>query len=213
MKLKELLRLDLQTFADKGGEGGTDNTNDDVDTNTPGSDVEQGAGSPDGAENTGEQGADDKKIPYDRFKQKVDEVNALKEELAKIKEAEEAKRREDLEEQEKYKELYEELVRKSQEQEKERLEKSKQEALKSAGYDDTQVELMLKLVTGESEEDIKDSIETLKKTFPVNQGKPYVDPSADNGGRSKPKAKDGEEYGKDMFKKLFDKGKLKGFKK
>src|SRR5690625_6307543 len=68
--------------------------------------------STDASQNTEEETADkvDNKIPYARFKEKVDEANALKEKLAEIeKEQAEAKRKE-LEEQENYKALYEQAM-------------------------------------------------------------------------------------------------------
>src|SRR5690606_33314730 len=49
----------------------------------------------------------DNKIPYDRFKAKVDEANALKEKLAKIEKAQEEAKRKELEQQNEYKTLYE----------------------------------------------------------------------------------------------------------
>lgn len=152
------------------------------------------------------------KIPYDRFKQKVDEVNALKERLAKLEEAEEAKRQEELVEQERYKELYEAELEKNRLAEEARQEKDKEQALVKAGYGDDQIKFMLKLVEGESAEEVEESIKTLMETFPAN-GKKYVDPSVDNGERKTPKAKGGEELGRDTFKRLMGAGKLRGFGK
>src|SRR5699024_12315162 len=63
--------------------------------------------STDASENTEEQGVTSKRIPYDRFKQKVDEVNALKEKLDQFEKEQAENERKELEEQEKYKELYE----------------------------------------------------------------------------------------------------------
>lgn len=195
--------LDLQTFADKEDpeEGKEEQQEEEEQTATNTSD---------GTENTEEEEAEGK-IPYDRFKQKVDEVNALKERLAKLEADEEEKRKTELEEQERYKELYEEQLQKLEETKAAQQEQSKKSALAEAGYADEQIQFMLKLVEGETEEEVAKSIEVLKATFPTK--KSYVDPSADNGARKTPKAVDGEDYGKEMFKRLFDKGKLRGFKK
>ena len=48
---------------------------------------------------------DNQRIPYDRFKAKVDEANALKEKLAEIERQQEEAKRKELEETEQYKEL------------------------------------------------------------------------------------------------------------
>src|SRR5699024_8298749 len=61
------------------------------------------------------------KIPYDRFKYKVDEVNALKEKRCQSEREQEEANRKKLEEQNEYKQLYE--------QAKETIEKQKEDAL------------------------------------------------------------------------------------
>lgn len=205
----ELLKLDLQTFANP--EGGTEPEGGD---NPEGTQPEGSENTPttssDGTEKPEEQVGGDK-IPYDRFKQKVDEVNALKARLDQVEKDKKEARLKELEEQEKYKELYEEAMSKIEAEKEARKESDKKSALTDAGYTEEQIGFMLKLVEGDTEEEYKKSIETLKNTFPVQ--KTYVDPSPDNGGRRTPKPIDGEDYGKDMFKKLFEKGKLRGFKK
>src|SRR5699024_5743871 len=45
-----------------------------------------------------QEGGENVRIPYDRFKQKVDEANALKEKLAEIEREQEAAKRKELEE-------------------------------------------------------------------------------------------------------------------
>ena len=57
--------------------------------------------SSDGTENTAkddDKQTQDNRIPYERFKQKVDEANALKEKLAEIEREQEAAKRKELEE-------------------------------------------------------------------------------------------------------------------
>src|SRR5690625_1320676 len=70
--------------------------------------IDDTANSSDETKNTEEQTQEvDNKIPYDRFKAKVDEANALKEKLAEIEKANEEAERKKLEEQNEYKKLYE----------------------------------------------------------------------------------------------------------
>src|SRR5690625_1513230 len=68
--------------------------------------------SADASQNAEEKMADkvDKNIPYARFKEKVDEANALKEKLAKIEQEQAEAKRMELEEQENYKALYEQAM-------------------------------------------------------------------------------------------------------
>src|SRR5690625_6154158 len=98
---------------------------------------------------------DNQRIPYDRFKAKVDEANALKEKLAEIeKEQEEAKRKE-LEEKEEYKTLYEKALEDAEQAKQEALSIKKNALLLQAGYGEEQAKLLVKLVEGEDEESIK----------------------------------------------------------
>ena len=78
--------------------------------------------STDASLNTDEQSKEvDNKIPYERFKEKVDEVNALKEKLAAIEKEQADAKRKELEEQNEYKTLYEQALQQA--------EQAKQEAL------------------------------------------------------------------------------------
>src|SRR5690625_5316658 len=90
--------------------------------------------STDASQNTEEETADkvDNKRPYARFKEKVEEANALKEKLAEIeKEQAEAKRKE-LEEQENYKALYEQAMADVEAAKTQVLQTTKQTALTQA---------------------------------------------------------------------------------
>src|SRR5690625_2140401 len=62
-------------------------------------------------EETKEENVDNQRIPYERFKAKVDEANALKEKLAEIERQQEEAKRKELEETEQYKELYEQAIK------------------------------------------------------------------------------------------------------
>src|SRR5690625_7421800 len=96
------------------------------------------------------------RIPYERFKAKVDEANALKEKLAEIeREKEEAKRKE-LEETEQYKELYEQAIKEKEQARQEALAIRKQALLSQAGYDNEQSKLLVKLVEGNEEKEIEE---------------------------------------------------------
>ena len=66
--------------------------------------------------------------------------------------------------------------------------------------------MLAKLVEGETEEEIAESIKTLQDTFPVADN--YADPSAFNGAKSKPKTIDGEEVGRNAVSRVLHKIKL-----
>ena len=196
----ELLRLNIQHFAEGEGEGDGENT--DNNTNTDDN-------SSDGTENTDDTGVDNR-IPYDRFKQKVDEVNALKSKLDQIEKEQEAAKRKELEDQNKYKELYEQALETIEESKKAIVQQTKESLLTNAGYSDEQVTRLSKLVEGDSEEEMNTSIDEIKKLFPVEQD--YADPSVNNGSNIDPTPTDGEDVGKSMFEKLLNSGKIRGFK-
>lgn len=150
-----------------------------------------------------EQTTEDKqenRIPYERFKQKVDEANALKEKLAAYeKEQDEAKRKE-LEKQNEYKALYEQALQEKEQARQDALRISKSHALLKAGYADEQAELLVKLVDGEDDEAIAESIKRIQATIPVQDN--YADPSAFNGAKAKPKTADAEEIGRDLYERI-----------
>src|SRR5690625_1526247 len=100
MKKNQLLRLNLQHFAEKG----EDVSGKDEETNATDASLhtDEQESKQEGGENT--------RIPYERFKQKVDEVNELREKLTQIEEEQAKAKRQELEEQERYKELYEQAL-------------------------------------------------------------------------------------------------------
>jgi len=165
--------------------------------------------SSDGTENTAkddDKQTQDNRIPYERFKQKVDEANALKEKLAEIEREQEAAKRKELEETEQYKELYEQAKAEAEATRQQALEIKRNTALALAGYNGEQASMLAKLVEGETEEEIAESIKTLQDTFPVADN--YADPSAFNGAKSKPKTIDGEEVGRNAVSRVLHKIKL-----
>ena len=170
---------------------------------------EQETNATDASLNTAEQteqddkGGEDKRIPYERFKQKVDEVNQLKEKLAQVEEEQAQAKRKELEEQKRYKELYEQALQEKEEALQEALSLRKINGLRQAGYSDDQAKLLVKLVDGEDDEAIKASIEQIKATVPVSDG--FVDPSINNGPGAKPKEVGAEDIAKKQFERIKDK--------
>jgi len=149
----------------------------------------------------------DTKVPYDRFKAKVDEANALKEELARLREAKEAEERKQLEEQNEFKTLYEQAQEQLAQIKADALNAKKDALLTRAGYTSDQIKVLRNTVAGETDEEITQSIEDLKTVISPKPN--YVDPSPMNGLRDKPEQKDGEEIGKSLFERLKAKGKIR----
>src|SRR5690625_1865441 len=159
--------------------------------------------------NTDEQtkeGVGNQRIPYERFKAKVDEANALKEKLAEIEREQEEAKRKELEETEQYKELYEQAIKEKEQARQEASAIRKQALLSQAGYDDEQSKLLVKLVEGDDEESIAESIKQIQSTVPVKDN--FGDPSAFNGAKAKPKTVDAEELGRSAVSRVLHKIKL-----
>jgi predicted transcriptional regulator len=150
----------------------------------------------------------DNKIPYERFKQKVDEVNELKRKLAEIeKERDEAERKK-LEEQNEYKALYEKAQAELEKLKMSALDAKKDALLAQAGYTSEQIERYRKYLTGENEDELKASLETLIADIPPKKivG---VDPSVGNNEKQQPKPKDAADVGRSIFQRLKEKGKIR----
>src|SRR5690625_2617690 len=146
---------------------------------------------------------DSKHIPYDRFKAKVDEANALKEKLAEFEEAKAEAERKKLEEQNEYKTLYEQAQEQAEQAKQEALATKKGALLAQAGYSEEQTKLLAKLVEGESDEEISESIKLLQATIPAQDN--YGDPSAFNGAKEKPETVDKTEIGAKAFERIKNK--------
>src|SRR5690625_3854026 len=179
--------------------------NKDVETNEVGSNIDE-TDSSDETQNTDEETKVDNPIPYDRFKQKVDEANALKKKLADIEKAQKEAERKEMEESEEYKELYEQAQAEVEQAKAETLSIKKNAALANAGYDEDQAKLLIKLVEGDSDEEIEESVEELKTTIPAQDN--YGDPSAFNGAKVKPKTVDNEELGRNAVSRVLHKIRL-----
>jgi hypothetical protein len=149
----------------------------------------------------------DNKVPYDRFKEKIDEVNSLKAELAKIKKAQEEAEKAKLEEQNEYKKLYEQAQQELSQIKEAALNAKKDALLAKAGYSDEQIALLRNSITGGTDEEISQSVSQLTAVIPPKPN--YVDPSPMNGERDKPEPVDERNIGVDLFKRLKAKGKIK----
>src|SRR5690625_2977533 len=153
--------------------------------------------------NTEEQKEVDNKIPYDRFKAKVDEANALKEKLAEIERKQEEDKRKELEEQNEYKTLYEQAKKDAEQAKQEALNVKKDALLTQAGYSQEQAKLLVKLVDGEDDEEISESIKQLRAAIPAQDN--YADPSAMNGKKDKPETVGADEVGAKVFERIKNK--------
>lgn len=153
----------------------------------------------------------DNKIPYDRFKAKVDEANELKRKLAEIEQAKEEAERKKLEEANEFKSLYEktqsELEAIKREAESTKLENLKTNLLVQAGYTGEQLERVRKYIVGANEDELKSSLEELTKDIPPKSG--GVDPSVHNPQRQQPQPKDLTEEGRSTYERLKQLGKIR----
>lgn len=205
-----LLKLNLQYFAE-GGEpdgGGQDDPQGTGSNDTGGETGKEGArsGSEDGGQNSS--GNDNTRT----FTQ--EELDAIiqdrlarerkKAEDEKQRERDEAERKR-LEEQEQYKELAQKLQQQLDEQKAEALKAKKTSLIASAGYSEDQIDLLAKLVEGETEDEIKASIDSIKATLPPKPK--HVDPSAGNGRKQTPSKRDGEDVGANAWERI--KGKIR----
>lgn len=206
MFVKDLFRVPFYE-ADKGGgaggnagEGGNDPNN--------------------GGENGGENGEPNVGGTEKTFTQAdVDALIAKRLERERKKAEEKAERerkereKEQLKEQEKYKELYENLQKELAEKEAKILEAKKETMLLGAGYTAEQVERYAKYLTGETEEELAEALETLKADIPPKQAKQGVDPATQGNGQKKdPKQKDPYEVGKSVIERLKASGRLRSKK-
>ena len=142
----------------------------------------------------------DQSIPYDRFKAKVDEANALKVKLAAFEAAQLAEQQKALEDQNEFKTLYEQAQEQLTAVKADALNAKKNALLVQAGYSDEQTLLVNRLVDGETDAEIAQSIALLKATIPA-QGE-YADPSPMNGQRDTPTPTDPTDVGRSMFQRL-----------
>lgn len=158
--------------------------------------------SPTGAQNQPEQ--PDNKIPYDRFKQKVDEANELKRKLAEIETAQAESERKKLAEQNEFKTLYEQAQAEITRIQGEALTAKKDALLTKAGYSDEQVALLRATLSGTTDEELAQSVEVLKAAItPKTAGYIHQSPMGGTGGSdNRPPAKSPTSKGKELYDRV-----------
>ena len=123
-----------------------------------------------------------------------------------VKAAEAEAERKRLEEQNDYKTLYEQAKEEAEQAVQKALGIKKSALLTQAGYSEEQAQLLVKLVEGNDDEAIAESIKLLKATVPTQDN--YGDPSAFNGAKAKPETVDKEDVGRDAINRVLNKIKL-----
>jgi hypothetical protein len=146
------------------------------------------------------------------------EVDALiKDRLAREKrkaeeKADEARKeaeRKALEEQGKYKEMYEQLQKDLEAEKQNALKAKKQALLIAEGYTKEQAERYVKFIDGETDEELATALEVLKADIPPKQAT-YVDPATQgNGKKQEHKQEQPFDYGKSVFARLKASGRIK----
>lgn len=134
----------------------------------------------------------------------------LKERLAQAKrkadeKAEEARKeaeRKALEEQGKYKEMYEQLQKDLEVEKQNALATKKQALLVTEGYTKEQAEKYIKFIDGATDEELAESIKAFKEDVPP-KGTPYVDPAnAGNTPKQDPTPTSAYDEAKELIKRL-----------
>lgn len=199
---KMFLPVNLQHFSEDPDQGGA---NDPVDPPAdPPADPTNTGGDPEPKPEPKFTQADLDRIVKERLeREKRKREEALEEQRA----ADERKR---LEDEQKYKELYEKLQEDLEKQRVSALQAKKESLLAQAGYSPEQASTLVKLVEGEDDEALKDSLESVKALFPPTKEKSYGDPNPGNGGRQTPKKQTLEDKGKSVYARLKAKGKVRG---
>lgn len=143
------------------------------------------------------------KVPYDRFKTKVDEVNALKAQLAIIEAAQAETERKALEEQNDFKTLYEQAQVQIEANKADALKAKKDAHLIQAGYTAEQVEVLRSTIGGDTDEEITKSIEAITNAIPPQQR--HIDPTPLGGGDTKPTPKGNDGLGLSLYERVMGK--------
>lgn len=199
---KFLMALDIQKFSAENGEGEQHN------------EQHEQQGENQTETNTGGEPGTNPEVKFTQAD--IDRIvkERLDREKRKRDEALEAQRKEDerkrLEEEQKYKELYEKLQQDLEAQRATSLQVKKESLLAQAGYSEEQAKTLTKLIEGDDDEALKASLESVKALFPPKREKPYGDPNPGNGGKQTPKPKDLEDKGRAAFERLKKLGKVKG---
>lgn len=143
---------------------------------------------------------DAKTIPYDRFKQKVDETNELKRKLAEIETAQAEAQRKQLEEQNEYKALYEQAQAQIAASQAAAVDAKKEAALIKAGYTAEQVTVLKRTLVGETDEELTSAVAELASV--IAPTKNYIDQSPMGAGHKQPEPKKGEGLAETLFNRV-----------
>lgn len=190
---KPYMPLDIQFFAE--GDPPTDPPQD------PPTDPPATPPTPEGAGKTFTQEDVDRivKERLEREKRKADE---------KAEQARKEAERKALEEQGKYKEMYEALQKDLQAQKAQVLEARKETLLLGAGYTQEQANRYKKFLTGETEEELATALTALIEDIPPKAS--GVDPATHgNGQRQTPPAEEPYAFGKSIYERLKKSGRLR----
>lgn len=153
---------------------------------------------------------EEQKIPYDRFKAKVDEVNDLKARLDAFEKAQEDARLAELSEVDRAKAEAERLAGELQKAKEDALDAKKVGLLAKSGYNDEQITRYAKFVVGTTDEEINASLASLVEDIPPTKEKSYVDPSSKGmGARQTPAKKDLHDKGTSTYQRLKALGRIK----
>lgn len=146
----------------------------------------------------------EQRIPYDRFKQKVDEANELKRKLAEIESAQAEAERKKLEEQNEFKSLYEqaqaEIERVKAEAQAVAINAKKDSLLTKAGYSEEQIAVLRNTVAGNTDEELAQAVASLSAVIAPKQT--YIHQTPLGGGNTKPPQNDPVSFGRDLFDRV-----------
>ena len=147
------------------------------------------------------------KIPYERFKEKVDETNELRRKLQAFEDAQAAAASAELLAQGKYQEIAADLQKQLDAAKADALSLTKNSLLVKEGYSDEQIARYSKFVVGTNEAELQKSLDELKADVPPK--KAYADPSSTNPPKTVPAQKDLKTKGEEAYARLKAKGLIK----
>lgn len=212
-ELKNLLKLNLQYFAEGEGESGVEGIANNDEDNNPDDTPDDKSGDKGGDEPDTGDNPDNKRGEEPKFTQ-TDIDRIVQERLDRERRKQEREREKEnqrkKEEDGEFKELYEETKGQLEAIREEALNVKKESLLAKAGYDDEQVQRYKKYLDGESDEDLQTALDDLKADIPPKRQ--YADPSAGNDQKKVPKKQNLEDKGKSAYQRLKERGKIRGNK-
>mgnify|MGYP003429639575 FL=1 len=147
------------------------------------------------------------KIPYERFKEKVDETNELRRQLQAFTDAQAAAASAELLAQGKYQEIAADLQKQLDAAKADALSLTKNSLLIKEGYSAEQIERYSKFVVGTNEAELQKSLDELKADVPPK--KAYADPASANPPKTIPAKKDLKTKGETTYERLKALGRVK----